>query len=321
MGCGPACGAGCAEASGCGSGAGGGRILSYVGPGGDYVQETSYKYVGMGAGEFGAVRIPGRGPNCCLCLLIPLGLSLLLLPFLLYLASPDTSTTTTTTTTPFIPPSTPPPEPPTTTTTKKTTTRPPPPPPPRRPRRRRLRPPRRRRRSTVGRGMPQAGTCRRRFTAACIRARGVQRRHPRPASCRCLRLRRPRRLRRRRWLPPHHVRSIATPVTTIWTLCSGSAAGLLRRSSTVARPRTRAALRSSPRPQGCRRPMRPPSRTTACTTATQAITTACTAWSFLGRRRRSSTVARIFTRAAKARSQSETTAGQAAPRALAWAPG
>ncbi|CAK0825627.1 unnamed protein product [Prorocentrum cordatum] len=81
MGCGPACGVACAEGSGCG--AGGSTILSYVGAGGDYVQETTYRYVGMGAGEFGVVRIPGRGPSCCL-LVIPLGLCLLLLPLLLF---------------------------------------------------------------------------------------------------------------------------------------------------------------------------------------------------------------------------------------------
>jgi len=141
MGCGPACGAGCAEATGCGSGVGGGSgccgagaggatILSYVGAGGDYAQETTYRYVGAGAGEFGVLRIPGRGPNCCLFLLIPGLLSLLLLPLLLFSLAPGSTTTTTTTTTPFVPPSTPPPD--TTTTTKKTTTtrRPPPPPPP-----------------------------------------------------------------------------------------------------------------------------------------------------------------------------------------------
>ncbi|CAK0831338.1 unnamed protein product [Prorocentrum cordatum] len=97
MGCGPGCGVACAEGSGCGGG--GGTILSYVGPGGDYVQETTYKYVGMGAGEFGAVRIPGRGPNFCLICLVPLGLSLLLLPLLLFAISPGSTTTTTTTTT------------------------------------------------------------------------------------------------------------------------------------------------------------------------------------------------------------------------------
>merc|ERR1719145_537352 len=93
-GAGYAGGAGCAEATGCGSGVGGGTILSYVGPGGDYAQETTYRYVGAGAGEFGVVRIPGRGPNCCLCLLIPGLLSLLLLPLLLWSLAPGSTTTT-----------------------------------------------------------------------------------------------------------------------------------------------------------------------------------------------------------------------------------
>merc|ERR1719310_799470 len=100
-------------------GGGGSTILSYVGPGGDYVQETTYRYVGMGAGEFGVIRIPGRGPSCCL-IIIPLGLCLLLLPLLLFAMAPGstTTTTTTTTTTPFIPPITAPPDVTTTTTTK-----------------------------------------------------------------------------------------------------------------------------------------------------------------------------------------------------------
>merc|ERR550525_1332787 len=102
-------GAGCG--TGCGGG-GGATTLSYVGPrGGNYTTETTYRYVGAGAGEFGVLRIPGRGPNCwCLCL-IPLILSLLLIPLLLWLLMSSTSTTTTTTTPPIIVP-TPPPEPP-----------------------------------------------------------------------------------------------------------------------------------------------------------------------------------------------------------------
>jgi len=82
---------------------------TYVGPAGDFVQETTYKYVGMGAGGFGlqptavsetvitsTLPLPVRGPNCCCLLFIPLGLCLLLLPFLLWAMMPDTSTTTTT---------------------------------------------------------------------------------------------------------------------------------------------------------------------------------------------------------------------------------
>merc|ERR1712194_994725 len=107
---------------------------TYVGPGGDYVQETTYKYIGMGASGPTAnsetvitstLPLPRRGPNCfCICL-IPLLLSLLLLPLLLWFLMSSTSTTTTTTTT--VPPPlpdviTPPPEAPTT-TKKKTTTK------------------------------------------------------------------------------------------------------------------------------------------------------------------------------------------------------
>ena len=56
--CGPngavACGTpgGSADGAACGRGPGS-TILSYVGPGGDYAQETTYRYVGAGAGEFG----------------------------------------------------------------------------------------------------------------------------------------------------------------------------------------------------------------------------------------------------------------------------
>ena len=60
MGCGPACGVGCAEASGCGSGVGGGTILSYVGPGGDYVQETTYKYVGIQLPAASPATVPAQ---------------------------------------------------------------------------------------------------------------------------------------------------------------------------------------------------------------------------------------------------------------------
>jgi len=55
-------------------------MLTYVGYGGDFIQETTYRYVGNGAGDFGVVR---RGFNFCwlnLCwlLLIPLLLMLFL---------------------------------------------------------------------------------------------------------------------------------------------------------------------------------------------------------------------------------------------------
>jgi len=81
----------------CGSCCGGGRgtdVLTYTGPGGDYAQETTYRYVGGGAGQFGVVRIPGASSSCCLWM-VPLGL-LLLLPFLAWCFWPHTTTTTTT---------------------------------------------------------------------------------------------------------------------------------------------------------------------------------------------------------------------------------
>ncbi|CAK0833878.1 unnamed protein product [Prorocentrum cordatum] len=55
-----AAGSACGEARGA---AGGNAILSHVGTGGDYVQETTYRYVGAGAGEFGVLHIPDVGPN------------------------------------------------------------------------------------------------------------------------------------------------------------------------------------------------------------------------------------------------------------------
>merc|ERR1719356_694614 len=85
------------------------QTQTYVGPCGDFVQETTYKYVGMGAAGPQAcsetvissvLPLPRRGPNCfCICI-IPLLLSLVLLPLLLWCLMGSTSTTTTTTTTP-----------------------------------------------------------------------------------------------------------------------------------------------------------------------------------------------------------------------------
>merc|ERR1719291_562318 len=53
-------GAGGAACMGCGTGAGcevatGPAVMTFVGAGGDYVTETSYKYVGKGAGFYGMV--------------------------------------------------------------------------------------------------------------------------------------------------------------------------------------------------------------------------------------------------------------------------
>merc|ERR1719264_2276559 len=66
---------------GCGGGAGNGA-LSYVGAGqGEYIQETTYKYVGHG-GDFDVMR-PRRDFTCIICL----PLLLLLIPLLLWLLS------------------------------------------------------------------------------------------------------------------------------------------------------------------------------------------------------------------------------------------
>lgn len=60
--------------------------MSYVGVG-DYMQETTYRYVGMGAGTHTVVPVVAPGPNYCLCIL-PL-LLCLLLP-LLFISSTTT---------------------------------------------------------------------------------------------------------------------------------------------------------------------------------------------------------------------------------------
>merc|ERR1711879_23239 len=68
--------------AGCGTSYDTTGVLSYVGAGGDYRQETTYRYVGQGAGNFEVVPVPTNiRSNMCLCL-IPL---LLLVPLLLYL--------------------------------------------------------------------------------------------------------------------------------------------------------------------------------------------------------------------------------------------
>merc|ERR1740139_2089662 len=86
--CGPACGVGPGEdcvacGVGCGGTGGGNGALSYVGCGqGEYIQETTYKYVGCG-GDFDTVR-PRRDFTCIItgCCLLSL---LLLIPLLMWL--------------------------------------------------------------------------------------------------------------------------------------------------------------------------------------------------------------------------------------------
>merc|ERR1719476_900831 len=84
--CGPACGVGPGEdcvacGVGCGGTGGGNGALSYVGYGnGEYMQETTYKYVGCG-GDFDVVR-PRRDFTCLISMCCLLSL---LIPFLLWL--------------------------------------------------------------------------------------------------------------------------------------------------------------------------------------------------------------------------------------------
>merc|ERR1712038_1459205 len=76
-------------------------VLSYVGAGGGYKQETTYKYVGQGAGDFEMVAVPTNfRSNWCVCL-IPILLLLVLLPLLLYLL-PQLSVEPTTTLPPVL---------------------------------------------------------------------------------------------------------------------------------------------------------------------------------------------------------------------------
>merc|ERR1712127_11847 len=82
------------ECTACGVGGGGGGpgsgALSYVGCGqGEYIQETTYQYVGCG-GDFDVVR-PRRDFTCIItgCCLLSL---LLLLPFLYWLLTGITTT-------------------------------------------------------------------------------------------------------------------------------------------------------------------------------------------------------------------------------------
>merc|ERR1719400_2190170 len=84
--CGTGPGAGCgAGGAGCGTSHDTTGVLSYVGAGGDYKQETTYRYVGQGVGDFEMVAVPTNfRSNICVCI-IPLLLLLLLVPLLLWL--------------------------------------------------------------------------------------------------------------------------------------------------------------------------------------------------------------------------------------------
>merc|ERR1719230_1710994 len=87
-------GAACGAAA-CGGACGGYDetcVLSYVGQGGDYCAETTYKYVGMGAGEFQMVTVPTNfRQGWCYCVL-----AVSLIAVVIFLMNPSAPTTTTT---------------------------------------------------------------------------------------------------------------------------------------------------------------------------------------------------------------------------------
>merc|ERR1719491_859222 len=111
VGPGGGCDAGCGTGgAGCGTSYDTTGVLSYVGAGGDYKQETTYRYVGQGAGDFEMVGVPTNfRSNICVCI-IPLLLLLLLIPFLLYLL-PQLSSEPVTTMPPVVPTPMPAPQP------------------------------------------------------------------------------------------------------------------------------------------------------------------------------------------------------------------
>merc|ERR1712186_5317 len=76
-------------------------VMSYAGSGcGDYIQETTYKYVGFGAGEFAVVA--KKSNSACLFISGGVGLLVLVIVVVLLLISGPVTTTTT----PAGPPST-----------------------------------------------------------------------------------------------------------------------------------------------------------------------------------------------------------------------
>merc|ERR1719411_401467 len=116
-GCDDACGGGAGAGGACGAGGAGcgtsydtTGVLSYVGAGGDYKQDTTYRYVGQGAGDFEMVGVPTNFRSNILVCIIPLLLLLLLVPFLLYLL-PQLSSAPQTTMPPVIPTPAPMPQP------------------------------------------------------------------------------------------------------------------------------------------------------------------------------------------------------------------
>mmetsp|Transcript_38097 Transcript_38097/g.122480 ORF Transcript_38097/g.122480 Transcript_38097/m.122480 type:complete len:412 (+) Transcript_38097:1-1236(+) len=87
---------GCAEAAGCGSSTSVGGVMSFVGTGGAFTMETTYKYVGMGAGQF---DLTGPAPPSRMPLFACGGVAVLaLVAVLLVLCVPTASTTLVSTT-------------------------------------------------------------------------------------------------------------------------------------------------------------------------------------------------------------------------------
>eukprot|EP00443_Scrippsiella_acuminata_P097428 CAMPEP_0115617248 /NCGR_PEP_ID=MMETSP0272-20121206/23550_1 /TAXON_ID=71861 /ORGANISM="Scrippsiella trochoidea, Strain CCMP3099" /LENGTH=533 /DNA_ID=CAMNT_0003053205 /DNA_START=51 /DNA_END=1652 /DNA_ORIENTATION=- len=85
----------------CNTTPGGAPILAYVGTGhGDFVAETTYKYVGAGCGEFEVVESKGSS-SLWLSLCGGVGVLLLVAIIILLLLSPSTTSTTPTTTLPY----------------------------------------------------------------------------------------------------------------------------------------------------------------------------------------------------------------------------
>mmetsp|Transcript_89320 Transcript_89320/g.198518 ORF Transcript_89320/g.198518 Transcript_89320/m.198518 type:complete len:376 (-) Transcript_89320:344-1471(-) len=88
-------GAGGCAAAGCGGGFDDTTVLSYVGTGqGEYVAETSYKYVGKGAGDIQMVEVPTRVGAAWCKWLITIPMILVILWLGLPMLSSDTTTTT-----------------------------------------------------------------------------------------------------------------------------------------------------------------------------------------------------------------------------------
>ena len=71
------------------------QVLAYVGGGrGDYIQETSYKFVGQGAGDFDTVTVNSGYGWCCIGGGICAVLAVVVILIIVLLPGPDTSTTT-----------------------------------------------------------------------------------------------------------------------------------------------------------------------------------------------------------------------------------